>query len=42
MGLLRADYEAMLSNGLLNDQAPSFEQLMTRSRALQDRANAVD
>jgi hypothetical protein len=39
--LLRADYEAMLTNGLLNDQAPSFEQLMTRSQALQDRANAI-
>lgn len=40
--LLRADYEAMLNNGLLNDQAPSFEHLMTRSQALQDRANAID
>jgi hypothetical protein len=39
--LLRADYEAMLNNGLLNDQAPSFAQLMARSQALQDRANAV-
>jgi hypothetical protein len=40
--LLRADYKAMLSNGLLDDQAPSFEQLMARSQALQDRANAID
>jgi hypothetical protein len=39
--LLRADYEAMLTNGLLNDQAPSFAQLMERSQALQDRANAI-
>jgi hypothetical protein len=39
--LLRADYEAMLNNGLLNDQAPSFAQLMERSQALQDRANAI-
>ena len=39
--LLRADYQAMLDNGLLNDQAPSFEQLMDRSQALQDRANAI-
>jgi hypothetical protein len=39
--LLRADYRAMLDNGLLNDQAPSFEELMDRSQALQDRANAI-
>jgi hypothetical protein len=39
--LLQADYEAMLDNGLLNDQAPSFAQLMERSQALQDRANAI-
>ncbi len=38
--LLRPDYQAMLDNGLLNDQAPAFEQLMDRSQALQDRANA--
>ena len=39
--LLRADDEAMLGNGLLNDQAPSFAQLMERSQTLQDRANAI-
>ena len=39
--LLRADYEAMLVNGLLNDQAPTFAQLMERSKVLQDRANAT-
>lgn len=40
--LLRADYEAMLTHGLLNDQAPSFAQLMEQIQALQDRANAID
>jgi hypothetical protein len=40
--LLRADYDAMLGNGLLNPEAPSFDDLIAGCRALQDRANAKE
>jgi hypothetical protein len=32
----------MINDGLLNDQAPSFDHLMRRSQVLQDRANTID
>lgn len=38
--LLRADYDAMVGNGLLNPRTPSFDDLLARCRDLQDRANA--
>ncbi len=39
--LLRADYAAMVEHGLLDDAAPSFDELMTRCRDLQTRANTA-
>jgi hypothetical protein len=36
---LAADYEKMVSDGLLMDEAKSFEELIEGCRAIQDRAN---
>ncbi len=38
---LEADYAAMVGDGLLLDDAESFESLIERCRAIQNRANAV-
>jgi hypothetical protein len=37
---LSDDYDAMVSDGLLQDDAESFEQLMDACRSIQERANA--
>lgn len=39
--VLANDYAAMVSDGLLLDEAQSFEQLMDECQSIQDRANAA-
>jgi hypothetical protein len=38
---LADDYDRMVRAGLLEDEAPTFDQLMERCHHLQDRANAI-
>jgi hypothetical protein len=43
LDLLRGDYEKMVESGLLlRDEAHAFDDLMTRCRALETRANKVN
>jgi len=39
MDRLRADYQAMVGGGLLAEDAPAFEVLIERCRALEAQAN---
>jgi hypothetical protein len=39
--LLAADYGGMVNDGLLFEEPPVFAELVSRCRAIEDRANSI-